>query len=99
MLIVYRMILDCKSRHAPPTPVLIRNAAALNVDLAKFDTLSRVGLRKEVCKVRAAPWKSQKVYEEARAEWIKKESNERAAAAGDKDWEKRVDEMVLVSES
>ena len=32
MLIVYKMMLDCKSRHAPPISVLIRNAEALNVD-------------------------------------------------------------------
>ena len=93
------MILDCKSRHAPPASALIRNAAAMNFDLMTFDTLSRVGPRKEDCKRRAALWKSQKVCEEGRAEWLKKESKERATAVGDKDWEKRVDEMVRVAES
>jgi hypothetical protein len=99
MLIVYKMMLDCKSRHAPPTPALIKRAAALNVDLAEFETVSRVGLRKEVCKRRAALWKSQKVCKEGRVEWLKKEAKERASAAGNKDWEKRVDEMVRVAES
>ena len=99
MLIVYKMMLDCKSRHAPPTPALIKRAAELNVDLTEFETVSRVGLRKEVCKRQAALWKLRKVCKEGRVEWLKKEAKERAVAAGDKDWEKRVDKMVRVAES
>ena len=73
--------------------------AALNVNLAKFDTLSQVGLRKEVCMRRVALWKSQKIYEAARTEWLRKEVKERPAAAGDKDWEKKLDQMIQVAES
>jgi len=40
-----------------------------------------------------------KVCKEGRVEWLKKEAKERAVAAGDKDWEKRVDKMVRVAES
>jgi len=99
MLIIYKMILDCRCRNAPPTPALERGAAKLNVDLSQFDTMRHTSLRKEVCKRRAALWKSQKGCEAGRAEWLKTEAKERAAAAGDKDWEKRVDEMARVAES
>ena len=58
MFLVYKMMLDCRSRNAPPMTLLIKRAAALNLDLTKFDTLIRGGLRKEVCKRRAALWKS-----------------------------------------
>ena len=69
MMIVYKMMLNCRSRNSPPTAVLIKRVAALNIDLTKFDTLTQRGLRKEVYKM----------------EWLKKEAKERAAAAGNKD--------------
>ena len=93
------MMLDCRSRNAPPTIALKKRAATLYVDLTKFDTISRGGLQKEVCKRRAALWESQKACKAGRIEWLKKEAKERAVAAGDKDWEKRLEEMVRVAES
>ena len=50
MLLVYKMILNCKTRNAPPMTALIKRASALNIGLTKFDALTRGGLRKEVCK-------------------------------------------------
>ena len=89
MLLVYQMMLDCRSRNTPPTTALEKRAATLGVDLTKFDTLSRGGLWKEVCKRRAALWKSQRTCEEGRTKWLKTEAKARAVAVGDKDWEKR----------
>ena len=99
MLLVYKIMLDCRSRNAPPTTTLIKRAATLGVDLTKFDTISRGSLRKEVCKRRVALWKSQKTCEAGRSEWLKREAKARAVAAGNKYWEKRLDEMVRVAES
>ena len=99
MLLVYKMMLDCRSRNSPPMAALKKRAATLNVDLTKLDTLSRGGLWKEVSKRRAALWKSQKACETGQTEWLKKDVKERAVSAGDKDWEKRLDEMVQVSKS
>ena len=92
MLLVYKMMF-------PPTTALIDRAATLNADLSKFDTLTRGGFRKEVCKRRVALQKSQKACEAGWIEWLKTEAKERAVASGDKDWEKRLDDMVQVVES
>ena len=40
MLLVYKIMLDYRSRNAPPMTALIKRAAVLNVDLTKFDMLS-----------------------------------------------------------
>ena len=85
MLIVYKMMLDWRSRNAPPITALTKRGAALNVDLTMFDMLSQGGPRKEVCKRRAALWNSQKACEAGRMEWLNKKAEERAEAAGDKD--------------
>ena len=44
----------------PTTTVLIKRAAALNVNLTMFDMLTQGGMRKEVSKRSVALWKSQK---------------------------------------
>ena len=83
----------------PTTTVLIKRAAALNVNLTMFDMLTQGGMRKEVSKRSVALWKSQKTCESERTEWLKKEVKERAAAARDEYWEKRLDQMIRVAES
>ena len=39
MLRLYMMMLDCKSRLAPPTETLFNREAALKTDLTNFDEL------------------------------------------------------------
>ena len=99
ILFVYKMMLDCRSRNAPPTTALEKRAATLGVDLSQFDTITRGSLRKEVCKRQVALWKSQKTCKAGQTEWLKMKAKARAVAAGNKDWEKRLNEMVRVTES
>ena len=40
-----------------------------------------------------------KVYKARQTEWLETEAKERAVAAGEKDWEKRLEDMVWVAES
>ena len=68
ILLVYKMMLDCRSRNTPPTTALKKRAATLGVDLTKFETLSRGGLRQEVCKRRVALRKSQKTRKAGQTE-------------------------------
>ena len=55
--------------------------------MTNFDGITQGRLRIEVRKREAAVWKSQKTCKEGRTEWLKKVTQERAAA-GDADWGK-----------
>ncbi|KAL7553316.1 hypothetical protein ACHAWF_016600 [Thalassiosira exigua] len=93
-LLLYKMLADCKSRGAPPTPPLERKASELNVELSSEMERTYTSLRKEVAKRARVLKKVQKKSGDYRQEWLKKEAQERAAAAGDDDWKKCLKEMV-----
>lgn len=101
MLILYKMMLDCKDRQAPPIAALIKRVQALQVDLTRFREISRriKDLRVEVRKRGADLWKTQKGCKEGWMEWLKTEAKAQSVAAGDKDWEKGLKQMLQIAES
>ena len=98
MVILYKMVIDCKTRRATPTAALERRALALKVPLARFDEMTREGICKEMRKTRTELWDAQKRCEEGCADWLEKEVKKRAQAAGDENWEKNLTEMIRVAE-
>ena len=78
MLILFKMVLDCKQRNADFTPVLARSAQDLNIDLAAHRNASVKAARREVYEQRKALWAAQKAYKSGRLAWLKGEPLARA---------------------
>ena len=99
MLVVNKMILDCKQRNAPPTQALLTRAETLGVDLQASFQKSYTQQRREVAERHRELKIAQKTCESDRADWLQKEAKARAQAAGDLDWEKNLKRMTEVAES
>ncbi len=48
LLILFSMILDCKTRGSPYTPALLQRAEDMEVDLSQYDDFSIIDMHKEV---------------------------------------------------
>ena len=77
---------------------MARRALALEVPLAQFESMTCSEVCREVQKRRAELWEAQKRCEAGRIEWLETEVRKRAEAAGDKNWEKNLNEMIRVTE-
>ena len=99
VLILWKMILDCKRRRAPPTDAVIHRAKEYNVDLEASMERSEKSIRKEVYRCKKELWEAQKTCEDERAEWLKGEAMDRAHATGDKDWEAGLKRMIHTAET
>ena len=98
-LILFKMILNCKARHAPFTPAVDRRAEALGIDPALYgDEWSCEDVRKEVRNRRNALWEAQKTCETDRANHLREEARRRALA-GDLDEEQELKNMLRIAES
>ena len=93
-LLALKQILDCCQRRAPFTPSLHRLLSSLDMDPREYDALSEAHLRTLVRKQRAELWECQKRGEDLRQDWLASVAQERARAAGDKDWERRLKVML-----
>ncbi len=88
------LLLDCKSRNSPPSPALIRICSSLDLDAAQIlSSMDKQALRRRVRDCRANLWDTQKNCEELRYEWLEKTAQDRARAANDPDWERKLTRM------
>jgi len=99
LVVIAKQMLDCKRRNAPLPQVTVKRAADLKVDTAGFESMTINQCRKAVTARQKALWNTQKNSEDERVEWLKGEAMERAKAAGDEDYEKRLKDMIVVAES
>jgi len=98
MLILAKMIQDCRNREAPYTEALLKRAATLQVDLTEFDKMTNKEIRRYTQKVADDLWGAQKTCEKDRAEWLRSEAEARAKV-GDKDSEQELKDMMRIAES
>ena len=98
MVILYKMICECKVRRAPWTSALVRRALALEVPLAQFESMTCKEIRVEVQERQGGVLEAPKRCEAGRIEWLETEVRKRAKAAGDKNWEKNLNEMIRATE-
>jgi hypothetical protein len=90
----YIMLLDCKTRNALPSPALTRICSSLDLDATQIlSTTDKQTLRRRVRECHARLWDTQKHCKELRYEWLEKTAQDRAQAAGDPDWEKKLTRM------
>ena len=82
MVILYKMILDYKSRRVPPTSTLLRRATTLKVPLAQFEQITCREITKEVQRCKTELWEVQKRCDAEQVEWLENEVKARAKAAG-----------------
>lgn len=99
ILILWKMILDCKRRRAPPTDEVKHRAKEYNLRLEESMEMSEKLIRKEVYRRKKDLWAAQKTCEEDRSEWLKGEAMNRAQAMGDKEWEAGLKRMIHTAES
>jgi hypothetical protein len=93
LLVAYKMILDCKSRGAPPSPALERLSTALQIDLPRLADLPLPALRALVRERRRNLWEVQKRCEDSRYAWLETVAQDRSRALGNPDWEKCLNAM------
>ena len=89
-VILYKMVLDCKGRGAPPTSALMRRSLALEVPLAQLMTMTWIDIHREASQRRVELWNTQKLCKAGHIDWLENEVKKRAQAAGDDNWEKKV---------
>ena len=88
------MLLDCKTRNSLPSPALIRICSSLELDATQIlSSTDKQTLRRRVRDCRANLWDTQKSCEDLRYEWLEKTAQDRARAANDPDWEKKLNSM------
>jgi hypothetical protein len=88
-----RYLWDCKQRGTPPTKRLLALGHRLKIDVQEMLNLSERDLRKKMRESRRRLWECQKKCESLREEWLAGEAMARATAAGDMDWERRLQAM------
>ncbi len=94
LLNAHIMLLDCHTRHAPPTPALLHLCSSLQLDATHILlTSSTLELRRLVRSCRATLWETQKNCEGLRYEWLEQIARDRARALDDPDWEKKLSKM------
>ena len=93
LLMLYKCLLSCKLRRQPLPESCINSAKRLEADITGFEAQSLKQLRKEVYKRRRGLWAVQKECEERRAQWIQQLAEDRTRAAGEEDWEKKMNAM------
>ena len=93
-LIAYKKVLDCCVRSAPFTPSLTRLLENLQLSPPTLSSLTERQLRVLVRKQRQELWECQKHGEDLRQDWLSDVARQRAQAAGDPDWEKRLRRMI-----
>jgi hypothetical protein len=77
----------------------INSAKRLEADISAFETQSFKQLRRDVYKRRRDLWAVQKECKERRAQWLQQLAEDRTRAAGDKDWEKKMNAMKKTVEN
>lgn len=93
LLMLYKCFLSCKLRRQPLPESCIKSAARLGVDTSTYSKKSCKQVRREVYARRRELWAVQKECEERRIQWIKKLAEDRTRAAGDQDWELKMNAM------
>jgi hypothetical protein len=93
LLMLYKCLLSCKLRRQPLPESCIKSAIRLEVDVSKYDTTTAKDFRKAVYKRRRELWTVQKECEDRRIAWLKELAVDRTRAAGDTDWEKKMNAM------
>jgi hypothetical protein len=83
-----RFLLDCKRRGTTPTKKLLNLGKLLSLDIEALLEQSELQLRRQLREARTRLFECQKTCESLRAEWLQTVAQERAAAAGDQDWER-----------
>jgi hypothetical protein len=90
----YIMLLDCKTRNSSPSPALLRICSSLDLDAMQIlSTTDKHTLCRRVRDCRATLWSTQKNCEELHYEWLEKTAQDRARAADNPDWEKKLTRM------
>eukprot|EP00956_Cyclotella_meneghiniana_P033708 scaffold98469_cov63-Cyclotella_meneghiniana.AAC.5 len=93
LLMLYKCLLSCKLRRQPLPESCINSATRIGVDVSSYDSQTCKQLRQEVYKKRKDLWVVQKECEDRRAQWLEMLAEDRARAAGDEDWEKKMKSM------
>ena len=93
LLILYKCLLSCKRRRQPLPPGCTKSAKRLDHDITFYDDVSIRTLRKMVRSKRKELWNIQKECEEKRINWIQGLAEDRTRAAGDLDWQAKMEKM------
>lgn len=93
LLVTFKQLLDCRLRGSPLSPALLRRFSLVGVDPTDFDDVPVAALRLKVRQQRQHLWECQKRGEDLRQDWLETEARQRAQAAGDEDWERRLKGM------
>lgn len=96
-LLIFKDMLDCKSRRAPLSPALIRRCEKMNICPSIFDTHSVATLRREVRSHRQSLWTCQKNCEDLRREWLISIAKDRARITEDNNWESKLKRMITTA--
>jgi hypothetical protein len=96
----YTKILDCKRRHVGASPALVRYCTKLDIDPDSIiSTHSEKDLRRTVRRLGKELWECQKKGETLRLEWLRELAQSRARAAGDPNWEAKMNAMIRTTEA
>ena len=93
MLMLYKCIHSCKLRRQDTPHSLVKSAARLEVNIQNAMLMTVSQLRKAVTRRRKELWAIQKDCEQRRSNWIATLAEDRARAAGDQDWERKMNTM------
>lgn len=91
LVILFRKVNDCRRRGAPPTKALMAMGERLQVDITELMELESRAFWKRWRKSRELLKERQKESKSLRREWMMNDVKKKAQAAGDQDWERRLD--------
>lgn len=97
-LLAYKQIYDCKRRRAPISPALRLRCTSLDINPDQIFAMHIHELRKEVRARRQELWEAQKKCETLRREWLVQTAKNRARSSDDKDWKKRLNQMIKTTQ-
>ena len=92
-VLLWKYVIDCRHRGAPPTKKLTTLCKRLEIDIEEVMALPEKDLRIRMRTSRKHLWEAQKNCESLRLEYLEGEAKANAIAAGDHDWVTRVNTM------
>ena len=93
----WKAVLSCKCRKVRLGDKQIKQAATLDIDLTEVGPMTRRQVRKQVYATRRKLWAAQKNAVKLRVEWLERNAQDIARAAGEVDWEKKMKTMARMA--
>ncbi len=92
-VLLYKAMLDCRRRKAPPSAGLIKIAKSMGYDLTSNYEMKVGEIRRKVREARKELWEIQKVGADKRIEWLEVQA-QASAEKGGGDWEAKMNAMI-----